>query len=135
MEIEKLSGTEERLYQLVGPLVMDPAVLRQNNNYPFKTSVHHIWFVAVEEDLVLGFMPVEVKNDQAVINNYYIADENPGFLIAMLKSVLGYFGKEYRVQAVVQMRDIDVFKKHKFEVIRTWKVYVRMELRRRKPKN
>ncbi len=135
MEIEKLSGTEERLYQLVGPLVMDPAVLRQNNNYPFKTSVHHIWFVAVEKDLVLGFMPVEVKNDQAVINNYYIADENPGFLIAMLKSVLGYFGKEYRVQAVVQMRDIDVFKKHKFEVIRTWKVYVRMELRRRKPKN
>ncbi len=135
MEIEKLSGTEERLYQLVGPLVMDPAVLRQNNNYPFKTSVHYIWFVAVEEDLVLGFMPVEVKNDQAVINNYYIADENPGFLIAMLKSVLGYFGKEYRVQAVVQMRDIDVFKKHKFEVIRTWKVYVRMELRRRKPKN
>ncbi len=135
MEIEKLSGTEERLYQLVGPLVMDPAVLRQNNNYPFKTSVHHIWFVAVEEDLVLGFMPVEVKNDQAVINNYYIADENPGFLIAMLKSVLGYFGKEYRVQAVVQMRDIDVFKKHKFEVIRTWKVYVRMELRRRKTKN
>lgn len=135
MEIEKLSGTEERLYQLVGPLVMDPAVLRQNNNYPFKTSVHYIWFVAVEEDLVLGFMPVEVKNDQAVINNYYIADENPGFLIAMLKSVLGYFGKEYRVQAVVQMRDIDVFKKHKFEVIRTWKVYVRMELRRRKTKN
>lgn len=135
MEIEKLSGTEERLYQLVGPLVMDPAVLRQNNNYPFKTSVHYIWFVAVEEDLVLGFMPVEVKNDQAVINNYYIADENPGFLIAMLKSVLGYFGKEYRVQAVVQMRDIDVFKKHKFEVIRTWKVYVRMDLRRRKPKN
>lgn len=135
MEIEKLSGTEERLYQLVGPLVMDSSVLRQNNNYPFKTSVHHIWFVAVEEEQVLGFMPVEVKNDQAVINNYYIADENPGFLIAMLKSVLGYFGKEYRVQAVVQMRDIDVFKKHKFEVIRTWKVYVRMELRRRKPKN
>ncbi len=135
MEIEKLSGTEERLYQLVGPLVMDSSVLRQNNNYPFKTSVHHIWFVAVEEEQVLGFMPVEVKNDQAVINNYYIADENPGFLTAMLKSVLGYFGKEYRVQAVVQMRDIDVFKKHKFEVIRTWKVYVRMELRRRKPKN
>lgn len=135
MEIEKLSGTEERLYQLVGPLVMDPAVLRQNNNYPFKTSVYHVWFVAVEEGRVLGFMPVEVKNESAVINNYYIAEENPDFLIAMLKDAVEYFGKEYRLQAVVQMRDIDVFKKHKFEVIRAWKVYVRMELRRRKPRN
>lgn len=135
MEIEKLSGTEERLYQLVGPLVMNAAVLRQNNNYPFKTSEHHIWIVAVEGDRVLGFLPVEVKKESAVINNYYIADENPDYLAAMLKEVKNYFGKEYRVQAVVQLRDIEVFRKHKFEVIRTWKVYVRMELLRRKTKN
>lgn len=135
MEIEKLSGTEERLYQLVGPLVMDPAVLRQNNNYPFKTSVYHIWFVAVEGERVLGFVPVEVKKEHAVINNYYIADENPDVLLAMLMEAVRYFGKEYRLQAVVQTRDMDVFKKYKFEVIRAWKVYVRMELRRRKPKS
>lgn len=135
MEIEKLSGTEERLYQLVGPLVMDSAVLRQNNNYPFKTSAGHIWFVAVEGERVLGFVPVEVKKEHAVINNYYIADENPDVLHAMLMETVRYFGKEYRLQAVVQTRDIDVFKKYKFEVIRAWKVYVRMELRRRKPKS
>ena len=38
MDIEKLHGTDPRLYQLVAPLVMSIPVLRYNNNYPFKTS-------------------------------------------------------------------------------------------------
>ena len=37
MEIEKLGGTTERLYRLVAPLVMKPCILRENNNYPFKS--------------------------------------------------------------------------------------------------
>ena len=72
MEIEKLGGTTERLYRLVAPLVMKPCILRENNNYPFKTSMHHIWFIAIEEERVVGFMPVEIKDKYAVINNYYI---------------------------------------------------------------
>lgn len=71
MEIEKLGGTTERLYRLVAPLVMKPCILRENNNYPFKTSMHHIWFIAIEEERVVGFMPVEIKDKYAVINNYY----------------------------------------------------------------
>ena len=47
MEIEKLGGTTERLYRLVAPLVMKPCILRENNNYPFKTSMHHIWFYSM----------------------------------------------------------------------------------------
>ena len=40
----RLNGVDARLYPLVGPLVMNPAILRQNNNYPFKTlSLIHIW--------------------------------------------------------------------------------------------
>ena len=67
MEIEKLGGTTERLYRLVAPLVMKPCILRENNNYPFKTSMHHIWFIAIEEERVVGFMPVEIKDKYAVI--------------------------------------------------------------------
>ena len=69
MNIEKLHGTSTRLYQLVAPLVMSPPVLRQNNNYPFKTSDHHVWFVALEEEKVRGFMPVEVKDSCVCIDN------------------------------------------------------------------
>ena len=59
MDIEKLHGTDPRLYQLVAPLVMSIPVLRYNNNYPFKTSVHHKWLVATEKGVVKGFMPIE----------------------------------------------------------------------------
>ena len=47
-QIIELNGTEKRLYQLVAPLVMNPKVLKQNNNYPFRTSENFKWFVAVE---------------------------------------------------------------------------------------
>ena len=43
MKIMTLQGTDKLLYELVAPLVMNPAILRQNNNYPFKTSRSHVW--------------------------------------------------------------------------------------------
>lgn len=48
MEIIRLEGTDRKLYEWVAPLVMNPAILRQNNNYPFKTSHRHVWYLAVE---------------------------------------------------------------------------------------
>ena len=41
----RLNGVDARLYPLVGPLVMNPAILRQNNNYPFKTSNRYLWYI------------------------------------------------------------------------------------------
>ena len=38
IQIMKLNGTDKQLYKLVAPLVMDPEVLKMNNNYPFKTT-------------------------------------------------------------------------------------------------
>ena len=72
MEITKLDGTDERLYPLVGPLVMNPKVLKQNNNYPFRTSESYTWYIAREEKRVVGFVPLEQKKNGYVINNYYI---------------------------------------------------------------
>ena len=59
MIVEKLPGTDARLYALVAPLVMSVPIIRQNNNYPFKTSRKHLWFIALERGEVKGFMPVE----------------------------------------------------------------------------
>jgi uncharacterized membrane protein len=49
MKIMTLQGTDKLLYELVAPLVMNPAILRQNNNYPFKTSRSHVWYIAFHE--------------------------------------------------------------------------------------
>ena len=72
MHIEVLHGTEKRLYELVGELVMDPVVLRQNDNVAFKTTAQHTWFVALREGKCIGFLPVKSKGERGEINNYYI---------------------------------------------------------------
>lgn len=38
IQIIQLQGTDKRLYELVAPLVMNPDILKQNYNYPFRTS-------------------------------------------------------------------------------------------------
>ena len=55
MIVEKLPGTDARLYALVAPLVMSVPIIRQNNNYPFKTSRKHLWFIALERGEVKRF--------------------------------------------------------------------------------
>ena len=77
IQIIQLKGMEQQLYQLVAPLVMDPVVIRANNNYPFKTNDNYVWFIATEEDKVVGFLPLELRKSQKVIiNNYYVVSDN-----------------------------------------------------------
>ena len=131
MKIEKLRGTEQRLYELVAPLVMRSSVLRQNNNYPFKTSPQYLWFVAVKAGQVLGFIPVEVKDKIALINNYYLSGDDTFLLNAILQEVIISFGQEYKLQSVTHTHHLPVFQENGFDVIRTWKLYVKMEYRRK----
>ena len=73
MQIIQLKGKDKHLYRLLAPLVMDPEVIRANNNYPFKTGEEYVWFIAIEDKEVMGFVPVEQKGrKKAVINNYYV---------------------------------------------------------------
>lgn len=132
MEIEKLEGTAERLYQLVAPLVMKPSVLRQNNNYPFKTSARHLWFVATEEEeAVIGFVPVVLKERVALIDNYYAAGDELSILAPMLQEVVCYFKdkfkNKFKLQSVAHIRHLPVFEENGFVVIKKWKLYVKME--------
>lgn len=61
MQILKLQGTDRQLYRLVGPLVMNPKVLQYNNGYPFKTGEHYVWYIAIEKQKVMGFIPLEMR--------------------------------------------------------------------------
>lgn len=62
MKVIQLKGLDTDLYPLIGPLVMNPKVLKANNNYPFKTTANHQWYIAVnDQEEVMGFLPVENK--------------------------------------------------------------------------
>ena len=94
MKIVQLPGTDRRLYELVAPLVMNPAVLKQNYNYPFRTSEDFVWFIALEDNAVVGFMPVEKKKGELVINNYYIKGNDEGILKQLLEEAINKSGEE-----------------------------------------
>lgn len=62
-------------------------VLRANNNYPFKTTERFQWYIAVEDNDVTGFVPVEQKSGGYVINNYYVHNDDQEVLVELLGAV------------------------------------------------
>lgn len=122
----QVQGAEKRLYQLVAPLVMDPEVLRANNNFPFKTTDQFVWYIAVEGKNVVGFIPVEQRGAIFIINNYYVRDDNKVVLSQLLTSVIDSLKKEKELFAVVLTNHKMVFEKQGFVIEKIWKRYVKM---------
>ena len=128
MEVIKLEGEDQRLYYLVGHLVMDETVLAYNLNYPYRTSSEYFWFVAIDDKSnTLGFMPVKLKEGKAVINNYYIADDDSAVFSMLLKEVLNSLLHDYEIESVTQTQHIPNFERCGFSVILYWKRYAKMK--------
>ncbi|RHV97659.1 hypothetical protein [Culturomica massiliensis] len=128
MDIIELSGEDQRLYHIVGHLVMNSEVLTYNLNYPFRTSPEYRWFVAMEKDTTLGFIPVKVTSRKALINNYYIADDDKTVFSTLLQTVIRTFDCNFEVESVSQMRHIRFFEQNGFSVVHYWKRYVKMKV-------
>ncbi len=126
IQVLELKGTEERLYQLVAPLVMNPKILKQNYNYPFRTSENFVWFIAVQEKEVMGFIPVEHKKQEAIINNYYVKDNNADVLKILLETVIAGTDETKFLSSVTFVEHQKVFQELGFSVEKVWRRYVRM---------
>lgn len=129
MQILKLQGTDKQLYRLVGPLVMNPKVLQYNNGYPFKTGEQFVWYIAVEKQKVMGFIPLEIRKNEHIINNYYAkAETHDHILDTLLNTVLT--DEEESTQpllAVVQTPHQGLFVQKGFEITKSWKLYIKMQ--------
>ena len=126
MNILKLQGLDGRLFDLVAPLVMNPAVLRQNNNYPFKTTRNHVWYIAMDEQRVLGFMPVKMTLTNNRIDNYYISGDNSSVIEVLLDRIIHDFSSDGSLVAVVHERHVEDFSMKNFIPCVEWKKYVKM---------
>ena len=132
MQIIQLKGKDKHLYRLLAPLVMDPEVIRANNNYPFKTGEEYVWFIAIEDKEVLGFVPVEQKGrKKAVINNYYVkaeGTEREELLSLLFPAVIADFGSEtWLLNSVTLIQDKEIFEKFEFvSMDKKWTRYVKM---------
>ena len=132
-KVRILEGNSPELYRAVGHLVLSPACLRENNNYPYKSSWKHSWHVLCQEERVVAFMPVERKTGGGYkIDNYYAssAKERNSQLLKLLKSVIAAVnnGVSSPLRATVQQRDVGIFKYVNFILIRETKRYAMMEL-------
>ena len=127
VQIIQLQGTDKRLYELVAPLVMDPEILKQNYNYPFRTSEDFVWFVAVDKKKVIGFIPVEEKKKEYVINNYYIESNNEDTLKLLLEKVISETNTSKELTSVTFMEHSSLFKDLGFSEEKIWTRYVKMK--------
>ena len=127
VQIIQLQGTDKRLYELVAPLVMNPEILKQNYNYPFRTSEDFVWFVAVEKKKVIGFIPVEEKKKEYVINNYYIESNNEDTLKLLLEKVISETNTSKELTSVTFMEHSSLFKDLGFSEEKIWTRYVKMK--------
>ena len=127
VQIIQLQGTDKRLYELVAPLVMNPEILKQNYNYPFRTSEDFVWFVAVDKKKVIGFIPVEEKKKEYVINNYYIESNNEDTLKLLLEKVISETNTSKDLTSVTFMEHSSLFKDLGFSEEKIWTRYVKMK--------
>lgn len=122
MEVLQIGGVDPELYPLIGPLVMNPKVLKANNNYPFKTAENYQWYIAVDQSEIKGFMPVEERKSGVIINNYYVLNDNSEIFELLLNKV-----KEKGVlTAVVLSKHVDIFTNLGFNIEHQWRNYVKM---------
>lgn len=132
MQIIKLKGKDKQLYRLLAPIVMDPEVIRANNNYPFKTGDEYVWYIAIEEREVMAFVPVEQrKQKRAIINNYYVNAEGgkrEELLSSLLPTIVSDFCPgNWRIDSVTLIQDQETFEKFEFVSLdKKWTRYVKM---------
>ncbi len=131
IQILKINGTAKELYPLVGPLVMNPEVLKYNNRYPFKTGKNFEWYIAVNEadDETVGFIPLEYKSHETSINNYYVQQEGHNEILNRLIEVVWQnMTKDMpQLTALVQTRHAALFKEQGFTTTKEWKLYLKMQ--------
>ncbi|MDR2130541.1 MAG: hypothetical protein LBP56_05160 [Odoribacteraceae bacterium] len=127
MKTEVLQGTEKRLYDLVAPLVMNPKVLRQNENVAFKTTEKHVWIVALDKNECVGFLPVQQKKLFGEVNNYYIRGREKAIFSRLLEQAerqvkeAGYDS----IVVIAQKADYEVMTNSKYNVERAFVKYTR----------
>ena len=106
---------------------MNPEVLRQNHNYPFRTTEDFVWFIGMEKKNVIGFIPVEHKRKECIINNYYVKDNKEETLKLLLEKVISETNTDVDLTSVTFIEHRQGFKELGFSEEKVWTRYVKMK--------
>ena len=117
MKIRQIEDNDPELYSLIAPLVMNPKVLKSNNNYPFKNFSGTVWYIAMEDSDISGFH----------IDNYYIRDNDPDTIDGLLDSITEDISADVILTALVHKRHINDFRRNHFSTIKELTNYDMMQ--------
>ena len=115
MRIRRIRDDEPELYRLIAPSVMNPKVLKSNNNYPFKNFSGTVWYVAMGDGDISGFMPLKRNNTGFHIDIYYISDDDPSVIDSLLDSLTEAMNNgKFSLTALVHKRHVRDFRRNHF---------------------
>ncbi len=125
ISIIKVQGSDKKIYNQIGPLVMNPLVLALNDGYPFKNTDDHLWYIALNKnEEVAGFLSV-VKN--TICNDCTLNDRK---LLAMLiKEALSDMPEGTIVRFVAHIDELPLMEQLGFEYSKPGVKYFRMSRR------
>jgi hypothetical protein len=122
IRIEKLWGTDSRLYELIAPFVMNPEVIRQNGGYPFKNTEDHLWYISVKgKNMATGFI--------SIVNGRFCNDftwQDKDLLRILIERAFMDIKKGTFVTFVADNSDRLFLEEMGFFVQKEWKKYFKM---------
>lgn len=122
IRIEKVWGTDNRLYELIAPFVMNPEVIRLNGGYPFKNTEDHLWYISVKgKNMVTGF--ISIVNDR-LCNDFTWQDKD--LLRILIERALMDVEKGMLVTFVADNSDRPLLEEMGFSVDKEWTKYFKM---------
>ncbi|MDR0546935.1 MAG: GNAT family N-acetyltransferase [Dysgonamonadaceae bacterium] len=120
--IIKVEGADKRLYNLIGPLVMNPEVLAANENYPFRNTDQHIWYIALRgKNHVSGFLSIAGYT----ISNDYV-NNNSELLEALLERVIADQPQGAVLRFIAHINELPLMEKMGFVVTKPGIKYFRV---------
>lgn len=122
IRIEKVWGTDGRLYELIAPFVMNPEVIRLNGGYPFKNTEDHLWYISVKgKNMVTGFI--------SLVNGHLCNDftwQDKDLLRILIERALMDVEKGTPVTFVADNSDRALLEEMGFSVEKQWTKYFKM---------
>jgi hypothetical protein len=122
IRIEKVWGTDGRLYELIAPFVMNLEVIRLNGGYPFKNTEDHLWYISVKgKNMVTGF--ISIVNDH-LCNDFTWQDKD--LLRILIERAFMDVEKGTLVTFVADNTDRPLLEEMGFSVQKEWTKYFKM---------
>lgn len=92
--------------------------LKSNNNYPFKNFPGTVWYVAMGDGDVSGFMPLKKNNTGFYIDNYYINDDDPDIIDGLPDSITEDIPVNSILTALVRKHHMNDVRRNHFNTMR-----------------